>query len=810
MSVSAADAFAAIRFINSVVSKVKENREEIQRLASRLEYILLSLEDSRQRDVLQTAEYTDALTVLYDLIERSQRVLQRLLKRSLGDRTWNRDEITTELGRINLDVQNYMSVHTIKTIDTLTSESAQQYTSLSTDVKEIMVKLAEIDIRLKTPTGAPWSSGLLLEATQNVSRSTYTENPNATPISIDYEPDIMTAYSAATAGRTMLKVMGVRRNPDSPLDTITLTDIKVDAHFEEINAAIKDAGYECPGGFKEQELALTVTSGTSEYDATAPGGLKVSQSMPLLHWWNKYRAHHGLAPATTPSHSIARLADDSQSITATNVQFSFHRTLRVPDEGEISKLPKTMGKFRLDPVSKYAESLPESIVTKGGFIMAMFQREALWIEFTPDQQSRYPPGVNAISGVAKTLPAPPDSKQDYIVAGLQPWLDGVMTELGVIRQFVAMPPGEGYTIEEQVTGKSENSSFQFDVFPLRESPPGDFILYDGRNTENVVEQIYSPRLTVHRTPAELSLPAGARIGLLSHKAGFIPKAASWTLSAYRRQNDAQAGLVAHYYEELDVARRTWAYTSSVNDNLRSISLSVTGRARSAGLSLGLGAGGKIKQKIYQDPVSTRMYNEEAGERFHVHILTTEAWEDITGVVPHPSPISPETYKENKLPWFTLYDEDLPGLESNANNVLQNIKSVSQIDQQSPPTPSLLVDLSEERCTQHTNASATCVFRPCAHLACGECVKEAQANGLVCSQCGRAVDRFVGFRAPVKLEQSKAKAKAPGTKVLDDAAVQIYLHEQTANSRTVTIYHDPEDRVSPLFSRSSSVEAGGHI
>jgi hypothetical protein len=83
MSVSASDAFSAIRFIFSVVSKaraylltvsmpkliqfqVKDNREELSSLATRLQHILLSLEDSRTRNLIQSQEYTDALTAFYE------------------------------------------------------------------------------------------------------------------------------------------------------------------------------------------------------------------------------------------------------------------------------------------------------------------------------------------------------------------------------------------------------------------------------------------------------------------------------------------------------------------------------------------------------------------------------------------------------------------------------------------------------------------------------------------------------------------------------------------------------------------------
>ena len=41
--------------------------------------------------------------------------------------------------------------------------------------------------------------------------------------------------------------------------------------------------------------------------------------------------------------------------------------------------------------------------------------------------------------------------EDYFEVPEQPWLDGFCTGSGVVRQFVAMPLGSGYTVEEQVT-----------------------------------------------------------------------------------------------------------------------------------------------------------------------------------------------------------------------------------------------------------------------------------------------------------------------------------------------------------------------
>jgi hypothetical protein len=44
-----------------------------------------------------------------------------------------------------------------------------------------------------------------------------------------------------------------------------------------------------------------------------------------------------------------------------------------------------------------------------------------------------------------------------MVSPEQPWLDGFAIEKGVIRQFVAIPLGNGYSVEEQVTGDHLNT-----------------------------------------------------------------------------------------------------------------------------------------------------------------------------------------------------------------------------------------------------------------------------------------------------------------------------------------------------------------
>ena len=132
----------------------------------------------------------------------------------------------------------------------------------------------------------------------------------------------------------------------------------------------------------------------------------------------------------------------------------FQRTLRIPDDGRDYPLPPGLGCFPLRHLDDYAERLPESWRVRGGVLAPMHQAEALWINFHSD----YPFAVKVATGkvCAITGEAWVDhlnrDPQDYAALPEQPWLDGYCVEEGVVRQFVAMPLGEGHTVEEQLTG----------------------------------------------------------------------------------------------------------------------------------------------------------------------------------------------------------------------------------------------------------------------------------------------------------------------------------------------------------------------
>jgi hypothetical protein len=162
------------------------------------------------------------------------------------------------------------------------------------------------------------------------------------------------------------------------------------------------------------------------------------------------------------------VVDDA--IAVERIEIAFHRTLRIPDDGRTYPLPPGLGRFPLRRACDFAEHLPRP--WENDFFLPIYAREALWIGFDaapwkPNAVKVGAGGVNVVTGERfdKSLH---DEPQDYIVCPDQPWIDGVKSHANAIRQFVAMPHGEGYTIEAQITGREETGGLQFIIFEPKE------------------------------------------------------------------------------------------------------------------------------------------------------------------------------------------------------------------------------------------------------------------------------------------------------------------------------------------------------
>jgi len=153
---------------------------------------------------------------------------------------------------------------------------------------------------------------------------------------------------------------------------------------------------------------------------------------------------------------------------------SFQRTLRIPDDNQSYCLPPGLGKFPLSHVEDFPETIPDSWISRGGVFLPMYQAEALWIDLKCTYWGNsYPCAVKIAAGKIDAVCGKPwsnnlsDCPQNYVVVPKQPWLDGFSVGEGMIRQFVAMPLGDGFTAEEQITGQAEFGGIQISVTPMK-------------------------------------------------------------------------------------------------------------------------------------------------------------------------------------------------------------------------------------------------------------------------------------------------------------------------------------------------------
>jgi hypothetical protein len=275
---------------------------------------------------------------------------------------------------------------------------------------------------------------------------------------------------------------------------------------------------------------------------------------------------------------------------------ALHRTLRIPDDGRTYPLPPGLGRFPLFNVLTYRDRVPPQWLEEAQAFIPMYQREALWIGFLaadwkPNAVKIAVGGINVISGepINNGLNADP---QDYIVCPDQPWLDGVNSGHGSIRQFVAMPLGRGYTVEASLTGAEKIGGIQITVF---EPKPGRFP--------------DKPPLRSETGPVRFAAP----------------------------------------------------------------------KTHTAPQSMGLGAGGEMKQKIYPDSYGIDVWDQDNYGCVAIHIANSSQFLELTGIQPPPTPVDTKSYTEYGLPWFDLYDEFKEDIAPSDH--LTGVKTIAEIDAQ---------------------------------------------------------------------------------------------------------------------------------
>ena len=272
------------------------------------------------------------------------------------------------------------------------------------------------------------------------------------------------------------------------------------------------------------------------------------------------------------------------------VTVAFQRTLRIPETG-LHPLPPGLGRFPLRRVADYPDTAPAEWLSRGGVMLPIYQREAMWLSFNASEPFALQVGVGkvcAVSGLPWIEHLVKDP-QNYVALPQQPWLDGINAGDGFIRQFVAVPLGSGATVDGQVTGEENHGGVQLRAVGL---------------TEQAL--------------------------------------AAW-----------------HAAQKLRAER--WV------DG---------GPLPAPSASMGLGAGGRMRQAVYADHRQLADYDESGARRVFVHLCPAAQWTAITGEVPPPTPVDRDAYVEAGLPWFDYYDADARDLA--AAQELTKVKSVGDV------------------------------------------------------------------------------------------------------------------------------------
>ncbi|MER6136418.1 hypothetical protein [Streptomyces sp. NPDC001815] len=294
------------------------------------------------------------------------------------------------------------------------------------------------------------------------------------------------------------------------------------------------------------------------------------------------------------------------------VRVRFIRTLRLPETGTHA-LPPGLGDFPLRRVEDYPDTVPAEWLARGGVMLPVYLREAMWLSFGgTTEPAALQVGVGKVCAVSGKpwSSRPARDPQNYVVLPRQPWLDGINSGKGTVRQFVAVPLGLGATVEGQVTGEEVWGGVQLQSFPLKEAA-----LHAWRQEQ---------RRLAEAAARQRSMTATGGYGAAA------PMAAPMAAPGAMPQPGGTTGAPA--------------------------------AAPRAAAAMGLGVGGSMRQEVYQDDRPLSDWSTTAAGRVFVHLVTPPEWRRITGEAPPPSPVDRAAYTRAGLPWFDYYDQDAADLD----------------------------------------------------------------------------------------------------------------------------------------------------